>query len=483
MTDTRTDVLIVGAGPTGLVLAVELARRGVRFRLVDKASRFFGGSRADGIQPRTLEVLDDLGLVDTVLAEGDTGIEVKAYQGDQVVWEGTQTEPMPARPDVPYPNIWFLPQYRTEQLLRERLAELGHHVEQSCELADFTQDDDGVTATLTDPTGTFEVRARYLVGTDGGGSGVRKRLGITFDGETDDAVRTAFGDVRLDGLDRTHGRIWLSGDAGVALMPLSGTDLFTVTVKPPEAGLPTLEYLQGEVTAATGSATIRLRELTWATVWRANARLAQRYRQGSVFLAGDAAHVCPPTGGQGMNTGIGDAYNLGWKLAAALSGAPVALLDSYEAERRPTAQAALDLAAALLEKHKRGDDDAHQRGSEVHQLGVTYRGGPLATDLRPAPGPVAAGDRAPDSPLADGRIFDLLRGPHWTLLAFGTEAPAVTGVPSHVITDPQATQLYQVDPGTLVLVRPDGHIGFVGTEPADVEHYLAQLTATTPIAS
>jgi hypothetical protein len=202
-----------------------------------------------------------------------------------------------------------------------------------------------------------------------------------------------------------------------------------------------------------------------------------------VFLAGDAAHVCPPTGGQGMNTGIGDAYNLGWKLAAVLAGAPAALLDSYEAERRPTAQAALDLAAALLEKHKRGDDDAHKRGSEVHQLGVAYRGGPLAADLRPAAGPLAAGDRAPDSPLADGRIFDLLRGPHWTLLAFGAAAPAVPGVPVHPIADEQARQLYQVDPGTLVLVRPDGYIGLISTDPADVERYLAQVMPAAAVTA
>jgi 2-polyprenyl-6-methoxyphenol hydroxylase-like FAD-dependent oxidoreductase len=470
-----TDVLIVGAGPTGLTLAVELARRGVRFRLVDKASRFFGGSRADGLQPRTLEVFDDLGLVDTVLAEGDTGIVVKAFQGDEVVWEGSLAEPVPARPDVPYPNIRFLPQYRTEELLRQRLADLGHHVEQSCELVGFTSDDDGVTATLTSPAGTTEVRARYLVGTDGGRSVVRKRLGIPFDGETDDAMRTAFGDVRLTGLDRAFGRVWLGGEQGVALMPLSGSDLFTITAVPPESGEPTLDYLQDQVTAATGTDTIRLRELTWATVWRANARLARRYRDGRVFLAGDAAHVCQPTGGQGMNTGIGDAYNLGWKLAAVLAGAPPALLDSYEAERRPAARAALDLADALLQKHKRGDEDAHRRGDEVHQLGVHYRGGPLATDRRPAPGPLTAGDRAPDSPLPDGRLFDLLRGPHWTLLAFGTRPPAITGLPAYPIRDDQASAIYHADPGTLVLIRPDGYVGLITTDPADIEPYLATV--------
>ncbi|HEX3588807.1 MAG TPA: FAD-dependent monooxygenase [Pseudonocardiaceae bacterium] len=475
-----TDVLIVGAGPAGLVLAVELARRNVRFRLVDRSPEFFGGSRADGLAPRTLEVFADLGIADAVLAEGNMGIEVRGYAGGKEIWAGRTTEPMPARPDVPYPNIWFLPQYRTEQLLRERLAELGHRVEQSCELVGFEHDADGVTATLASPDGTTTVRAGYLVGTDGGHSVVRKRLGIRFEGETDDATTALFADVRLAGLDRAHGRVWQSGDAGVALMPLSGTDKFTMTLRAPESGEPTLEYLQHEITEATGNDTIQLRELTWSTVWRANARLAERYRDRRVFLAGDAAHICPPTGGQGMNTGIGDAYNLGWKLAAALGGAPETLLDTYAAERVPAAQAALDLADKLLRKHKRGDDDAHVRGSEVHQLGLNYRGGPLSEDLRPEPGPVTAGDRAPDSPLPAGHVFDLLRGTQWTVLVFGEPDPAGYGDTArvHAIIAEQAREIYHVADGTAVVVRPDGYIGQIGGTRTDIARYLEQVTPT-----
>jgi 2-polyprenyl-6-methoxyphenol hydroxylase-like FAD-dependent oxidoreductase len=482
LTRADVDVLIVGGGPTGLVLAVELARRGVRFRLVDKAEEFFGGSRADGLQPRTLEVFDDIGIVDTVLAEGNTGIEVRGYQGDTVVWEGTTTEPMPTRPDVPYPNIWFLPQFRTEELLRERLAGLGHHVEPATTLVDFDQDADGVTATLAGPDGTARPRARYLVGTDGGGSTVRRGLGIRFDGETDESMRALFADVRLTGLDRAHGRVWMSGESGVALMPLSGTDLFTLTVRAPESDV-TLEYLQDQVTAATGDEAIRLHELTWSTVWRPNVRLAERFRDGRVFLAGDAAHVCHPTGGQGMNTGIQDAYNLGWKLAAVLAGAPTALLDSYEAERVPTAQAALALSEKLLAKHKRGDDDAHKRGSEVHQLGLNYRGGPLTEDRRATPGPIAAGDRAPDAPHGVGSLFDLFRGPRWTALVSGdadlvTDLNTVGGgvLRAHLATEALAG--YQVATGTVVLVRPDGYIGLISSPgtAAAVSDYLARGT-------
>ncbi len=194
------DVLVVGAGPTGLTLACELAVRGVRVRIVDRAGSFFGGSRADGIQPRTMEVFAGIGVLDSILASGDLGMVIRAYKGDEVVWEGRMTEPVEPTPSVPYPNIWFVPQFRTEEILRERLAELGGRVELSTELTDFTQDVDGVTATLT-TGGTVEtVRARYLVGADGGRSTVRRRLGIPFPGETDETTTMLFADARVDGI-------------------------------------------------------------------------------------------------------------------------------------------------------------------------------------------------------------------------------------------------------------------------------------------
>lgn len=499
------DVLIAGSGPTGLVLAVELARRGVSFRIVDRADTFFGGSRADGITPRSLEVYGDLGVVDTMLAEGNTGIDVKAHRGGEVIWEGRTTEPMPARSDVPYPNIWFVPQFRTEELLRGRLTELGGHIEQATELVGLSQDDDGVTAVLRTADGrTEEVTARYLVAADGGRSTVRKLLGVTFAGETDEGTQALFGDVRVDGLDRDHGRVYSQdGEAGVALMPLAGTDLFTITAPPPPDGDVTLDYLQGVVDAATGGNEVRLRELTWSTTWRSNARLAERFRVGRVFLVGDAAHVCPPTGGQGMNTGIQDSYNLGWKLAAVLGGAPAELLDSYQAERMPTAAAALALAAELLAKHQRGDADAHVRGEAIHQLGVNYEDGPLAEELRAEPGRVRAGDRVPDAPCqdADGRpvrLLELLRGTQWTVLAFGegssdlvTELNAraddtlhaysivTAGSPTdaHTIvdTDGNAASTFGITKDTVLLVRPDGYLG-LAAEPgtaADIDRYLA----------
>jgi 2-polyprenyl-6-methoxyphenol hydroxylase-like FAD-dependent oxidoreductase len=495
---TDIDVLVVGAGPTGLTLACELAVRGVRFRIIDRAETFFGGSRADGIQPRTMEVFADIGVIDSILASGDLGMVMRAYQGDEVVWEGQMSEPAEPTPSVPYPNIWFVPQFRTEEILRERLAELGAYVELSTELADVVQDADGVTAALT--TGET-VYARYLVGADGGRSTVRKRLGIAFPGETDESTTMLFADARVDGISHDHGRIWQVGDGGVSVMPLAGTDLFVVVARPPAGDEPIREYLQRQVTEWSGRDDILVREVTWHTTWRANTRLAERFRDGRVFLAGDAGHVHPPTGGQGMNTGIQDGYNLGWKLAATLAGAPGVLLDSYEPERMAAARIALDISTALLEKHRRGDEDAHVRGPEVRGLTLNYRGGPLSRDDRAEPGALRAGDRAPDAPMttADGRparLFDLLRGPHWTLLAFGAAHAdpvaalgdrfghaytvvrpgepagehALVDVDGHVRTG------YGANDDTLVLIRPDGYLGLV-TNSGSIERVTEYWTA------
>ncbi|MGY1897762.1 FAD-dependent monooxygenase [Nocardia gipuzkoensis] len=211
-------------------------------------------------------------------------------------------------------------------------------------------------------------------------------------------------------------------------------------------------------------------DLTWVTVWRPNVRLAQRFREGRVFLAGDAAHAHPPTGGQGMNTGIQDAYNLGWKLAAALAGDDT-LLDSYETERRTVAARVLGLSSELLDKLVDGDEDAMRRGAETQQLDISYRD-PAVRE------PLAAGDRAPDAPVKDEggrpvRLFDLFRGPHATVLSFGAPAQAgphayavvrpgtqVSG-PHMVDVDGHAHAAYAALEGTRVLVRPDGYVGAI----------------------
>jgi 2-polyprenyl-6-methoxyphenol hydroxylase-like FAD-dependent oxidoreductase len=483
-----TQVLIAGAGPTGLTLAIELARRGVDLRIVDMAQRFAAGSRADGLQPRTLEVFEDLGILDQVLADGIGAPVLRVYAGETVVWEDRMAEPVPPRADVPYPNLWFVPQWRTEEMLRARLAEYGVAVELGTEVLAIEQGRDAVTVRLQ--TGET-VRTGYLVGADGGHSTVRKQLEIPFLGTTDDAVQMVQADVRIEGLDHHYGHGWmLDGHCFFGFTPLAtGADVFVLNTT--ATGVePTLAGLQASLDAASGRTDIRLLEVTWATIWRCNVRLARRYRAGRVFLAGDAAHVHPPTGGQGLNTGVQDAYNLGWKLATALSGLAGHsdnVLDSYQAERLPIAARVLGISTGLLDKTLAGSDDALRRGEETRQLDVGYRGGPLTLD-HGCSAMLAAGDRAPDAPCLRGdghpaRLFALFAGPHWTLLRFGPDAPCLDHrcVHSHQIgtdildVDRHIHQAYDVKDGAVVLIRPDGYIGAITAQPQALAAYANRL--------
>lgn len=491
-------VLVVGGGPTGLTLAVDLARRGVACRIIDKSPEPFPGSRGKGLQPRTLEVFEDLGVLERVFAAGGPYPPLRAYAGERVVWEGRMSEHREPTPDVPYPNVWMLPQWRTEELLRERLAGLGGHVEFGTELTALEQDAHGVTATLVHAGSEERVRARYLVGADGGRSFVRKWLGVGFAGETHASDRMLIADVHVEGLDREHWHTW--PDAGgrklrVALCPLPGTDVFQLTVPlaPEDTPELSLESLQKRFAEASGRRDIRLHGPRWVSLYRVNIRRVDRYRVGRVFLAGDAAHVHSPMGGQGLNTGIQDGYNLGWKLGAVLAGAPESLLDTYEEERLPIAAGVLGISTRLYQRSVRGEEEAYRRGSETQQLGLHYRGGSLSRDTRETPGQVRAGDRAPDAPCQDAtgaplRLFETFRGPHFTLLAFGSgHADTVARVNARygptvkalAVIDPggHARTAYDVEGDALVLVRPDGYIGLFARPGhfAEVEDFLRGL--------
>src|ERR1700744_2575916 len=480
-----TDVLVAGAGPTGLTLALDLVRRGIGVRVVDKADRFSVGSRGDGISPRTLEVFEDLGVLDEVMSAGMSAPLTRVYAEDQVVWEGRMAEPMAPRPDAPYPNVWFVPQWRTEQILRSQLAAHGVEVTLNAGVAAFEQDQCGVTVAMEDGR---TLRTTYLVGADGGRSTVRKRLAVPFAGQTNEAITMLLADVRVDGLDHDYGHGgMLEGQPFFGFTPLAGGN-DTYVLNTPASGVPlTLDGLQQTLESASGRSDIRLRDLTWSTIWRPNVRMVQQFRVGRVFLAGDAAHVHPPAGGQGLNTGVQDGYNLGWKLGAVLDGVPDVLLDSYEAERLPGAARGLGISAALLDKHLSGADDAFERGEETQQLDVSYRPGPLTLDDGSSC-VVVAGDRAPDAPCRDQhgrpvRLFSCYAGPHWTLLRFGGPAPALDradvqsycvgsdlgGVGRHI------QDAYDVKNSAAVLIRPDGYIGAITSRTADLAAYAARV--------
>lgn len=549
----RTHVLIAGAGPAGLVLAIELARRGVPHRLIERDASHFTGSRGKGLQPRTQELFEDLGVLLRVHAFGGGYPPLRTYQGDEVVWEGRMDEVHEPTPGTPYPNALMLPQWRTGEILRERLSELGGSVELATELVSFTQDPDGVAAVVRragqggqdgQDGQDEEIRADYLVGADGGRSTVRRALGVGFAGETRDEQRMIIADVRAEGVDRDYWHIWTSKDPAradfpLAMCPLAGTDTFQL-VRPAAPGVPvpetTLPELQRVVDEAVGPGRIRLTELLWDSFYRANMRMAERFRVDRVFLVGDAAHVHSPAGGQGLNTSVQDAYNLGWKLAAVIGGAPAELLDTYEDERLPIAAGVLGISTKLHDQRVSGDADAHRRDDpKLQQLGLGYRGSALSRDGRAAadgvtgdspghvPGHVSGGllvgDRAPDAPGAGPkgepvRLFELFSGPHATLLAFGPRAARVAaslperdglrpvavldageqapeGVYGFTDAGGHARRAYLTDRSVaadaLLLVRPDGYLGLaLDADEGSVDglhDYLYEMSATpTPSA-
>ena len=224
---TDISVLIVGAGPTGLILACDLARRGVDFRIVEKATEYAVGSRGKGLQPRSMEVLDDLGVIDRILAHGQFHLPIRSYDGTTVLGDRDMHEGRHPTPDVPYESTLIIPQWRVEETLRLRLAEWGARVELATELVAFEQNEDYVTATLQKGDTREQVRSKYLIAADGGHSFVRKSLNVGFEGETWKEERLMTGDVRVDGLDRDHWHMWPKHKDGfVALCPLRSTEMF-----------------------------------------------------------------------------------------------------------------------------------------------------------------------------------------------------------------------------------------------------------------
>lgn len=489
--DHAAGVLICGAGAAGLTLAIDLARRGVAFRLIEKRTAPFRGSRGKGIQPRTQEVFEDLGILDRVVAAGGAYPLQREYRADGGYRESVMMESTDPTPAEPYHLALMVPQFLTEAVMRERLAELGHHVAFGRELAGFEQDMQGVSARLVGPAGEQTVRAAYLVGADGGRSFVRGALGVDFPGETL-GMRALVADVELTGLTRDAWHRFGEGDMArqISFCPLAGTDWFQIQAPVPLDGDVDLsaEGLGAMAAQRTGRGDIRIHSVSWASAYRMNARLADRYRVGRVFLIGDAAHTHPPTGGQGLNTSVQDAHNLGWKLAAALAGAPDTLLDSYEEERRPVAAAMLGLATRLLASSKLGE---MRRGREVHQLDIFYPDASLSFEM-PARSAPLAGKRAPDAPIRGAagqptRLFELFKGPHWTLLGWDADRAAIPprpGLRIHIfgakgdVTDPggHVRDAYGLRCGEWALVRPDGYVGaVVGSEHIErLERYLAE---------
>jgi 2-polyprenyl-6-methoxyphenol hydroxylase-like FAD-dependent oxidoreductase len=496
MNRQNVEVLIAGAGPTGLVLACDLARRGVHFRIVDKAEQYFAGSRGKGLQPRSLEVLDDFGIVEEILSFGKFHIPIRGYEGTKVLGERDLHEGRYPTPNTPYASPLIIPQWRVEERLRGLLERSGADVELSSELVSIEQNQRGVTATLKRTDRLETVHCQYLVGADGGRSFVRKFLDVPFEGETWKNERMYVGDVRLSGLDREAWHSWPKHPHGwLALCPLPATDTFQFQAQVPEGheDEPSLELYQRLVNERAERTDIKLTAAPWLSLYRVNIRMASRFRIGRVFLAGDAAHVHSPAGGQGMNTGIQDAYNLGWKLEKVLRGAPDALLNTYEEERLPVAANVLGISTKLYRQISVDSEERLRRDAVTLQLGITYREMSLSRRSGDVELKIASGDRAPDAPGVNAenvpmRLFDIFRGPHFTLLRLFPHNHHTTGEPElstvkrvDVVSGPRGgdtkdsmqvfvdafghvAEAYGGGHGEYVLVRPDGYVSWIGSK-------------------
>jgi 2-polyprenyl-6-methoxyphenol hydroxylase-like FAD-dependent oxidoreductase len=495
---SEADVLIAGAGPAGLVLACDLARRGVVFRIVEALPAppdHRSGSRGKGIQPRTLEIYDDLGIIDRVHSAGGPYSPAQAWDGPRPLGAAKfhRIERRNPTPDVPYPSMWMLLQPEALRILRARLADLGGKVEFGTRLVSFTPEADGVTAMLAHPDGRHEtLRVRYLAGCDGARGAVRAGSGVEFASETIDPHPMITADVVIEGgLDRDHWHMWDNAKGGALwLGPLVHTNAFQLYAKfeNEEPDL-SFEALRKLVRDRTEKPELNVTEVLYASHFGSRSGLARHFRLGRVFLVGDAAHVHPPAGGQGMNTAVQDAYNLGWKLGQVLRhGASDALLDSYEDERLPVAGHLLEF---VVQMHKdwlgKAKDKEEPRKGEHMQLSLNYRGGPLSLDERGAVGEgvTRAGDRAPDARLVNARgdpvrLFDVFRGGHFTLLALGgTEPPALDGkargsvrayrvVPAGGRAENDGMlidaggEAHRIYGDGVIVVRPDGYLGYAG---------------------
>ncbi|GAA2321440.1 FAD-dependent monooxygenase [Streptomyces kunmingensis] len=479
MVTSTTDVLIVGAGPTGLVLAADLARRGTRAMLVERADALFPGSRGKGLQPRTQEVLYDLGVLDAIYAAGTAYPTMLLWEGDEPGQEWDMLERTEPTEEVPFADGWLVPQARTQEVLYARLRELGGEVRFGTGLAGLEQDAEGVTARFEDGS---VVRAAYLVAADGGRSTVRKALGIGMTGEAVDAKPMLVADVRITPdapVPDTHWHVWPKApEGGVAFCPLPSDAgrLFQLAAQyTDETAVPDTSPAGVAKLLATRTPLREehVAEVLWTSDFRARAALADRFREGRVFLAGDAAHIHSPAGGQGLNTSVQDAYNLSWKLTAVLAGAPERLLDTYEEERLPVAADILGISTRI---HRAGVlDKGARRGEEVQQLGIGYRESALTRETRTdlAEGALRAGDRAPDGRRGGIRLFDTFQGPHWTLLSVGTD-PELPSLPGKSIRTARIPA-YEAYGTGVFLVRPDGYVAWAGETAQGLETYLTEL--------
>jgi len=513
-----TDVLVVGAGPTGLMLANQLARRGVRARIIDRHAGPARETRALGVQARTLEIYAALGIADRALALGKPGA------GADMWAQGRRMARIPlgeaGKSATPYPYILVLGQDDNERIMDERLRDFGLSVEWNTELVGLAHDADHVTAMLKLPDGTRRnIDAAWVAGCDGARSSIRTLCGIDFPGAPYEHVFFV-ADVEATGSmvpDEVNVYLWPAGFH--LLFPMRGEDHWRVVGILPAEMRDRRDLKFDDVAPSLKSeagASLSFKRCTWFSTYRIHHRSAARFRDRRCFLLGDAAHIHSPVGAQGMNTGLQDAYNLAWKLALVAQGrAAPALLDSYEEERIPVARRLLNttdrafrlvvsdswlagilrtkILARIVAFAMRRERIQRLAFRVVSQTGIRYRKSALSetagTLPRDAP---AAGDRFPWLKLKfqpGGAVEDSFQrfdDRHFNLVAAGQPLPAIDGagfgdllrvhaIPADPLNDAELGRARIPQP-SFYLLRPDGHVGLcgVGLDMAAVKRYAAE---------
>lgn len=467
------DVIVAGSGPTGLMLAGELRLHGVRVLVVDKETEPTRQSRAQGLHARSVEVMDQRGLLERFLPLGRKFTVGGFFAGLGTSW--------PEGLDTAHSYVLAIPQEVTERLLAEHATEAGAEIRRGCELVGLSQDEHGVTVELADRSadaaadggGRTRLRARYVVGCDGGRSTVRKLLGVGFPGEPS-RVETLLGVMAADAPAETVATVVAEVRKtqlrfGLGPMP---DGLYRVVV--PAEGVaedrtaaPTLEEFKQQLRAYAGT-DFGVHSPRWLSRFGDATRLAERYRVDRVLLAGDAAHIHPPTGGQGLNLGVQDAFNLGWKLAAEINGwAPQGLLDSYHEERHPVAAEVLENTRAqiqlmstepgpravrrLLAELMEFEEVNHHLIEKITGIAVRYDFGE---------GHRLLGRRMRDLALKQGRLYGLMHAGRGLLLD-RTGRLSVEGWADRVDHVVDGSEELDVP---AVLLRPDGHVAWAGDD-------------------
>ena len=504
MNTTSADVIVVGAGPVGLVAASELARRRVHVRIIDKLSAPTSASRAIGIHGRSMDMFDQIGIADELIG---TGIKTNAFQ----MYAGRK--PLFRVPlsgvDAAFPFMLTTAQTETERILGEHLRSTGVTVERGVELVELSQDRTAVALTLRHPDGSLEkATAAWVIGADGASSKVRELVGAKLAG-TFGRWRWVVADVDAEhDLDLDSAHMFLSAEGPVVAMPMRGGRIRFLaqvhTPATPEKKIePTQAELQEIIDRRIGG--IRVLRPHWLSYFQIHSAQVPRYRWGRVFLAGDAGHIHSPAGGQGMNTGMQDAFNLAWKLAVVIHGeAGETLLDSYNAERYPVAEQVITFSRQLTRVWQLSGLPRRIRDVVVGQLShigaarramadaveevnINYHGSPIAVGDRPRGARVGAGQHFPY--VSDPAVYKQLRAVlgadnlGHTIVTVASEYPAPaacgrgatqvlvthdsTPVPGYdnVIADPHralANRLGLTNGGQVV-VRPDGYIGAITT--------------------